>query len=102
MALAVDWAEGVAGETGNLASLAIAREDWQAAEALAREALSLSEAIHRQQLAASNSRRLALALVRQDKAMEALPHARRAVNLYTRLGHPDLAEAQAILAECSG
>ena len=100
VARAVGHAEGVATYTGNLADLALAREDWPAAETLAREALPLSEAVHRQQLIARNNRRLARALMRQGKAAEALPHARCAVEIYTHLGSPDLAEAQATLAEC--
>ncbi len=100
VARAINWAEGVAGQTGNLAALALDREDWPAAEILAREALPLAEAVHRQELIARDSHRLAQALVRQGQAAEALPHARRAVEIYTHLGHPDLASAQAILAEC--
>ena len=99
VARAVGWAEGVLGMTGNLAALALDREDWQAAETLAREALPLSEAVHRQELIALDNRRLAHALVRQGKAAEALPYARRAVEIYTRLGSPVLAKAQATLAE---
>ena len=76
------------------------REDWPAAEALAREALPLSEAVHRQELVANDNRVLAKAVVRQGEAAQALPHAQRAVAMYSRLGHPSLAEAQAILAEC--
>lgn len=38
--------------------------------------------------------------MRQGKAAEAMPHARRAVEIFTRLGTPDLAAAQAILAAC--
>jgi tetratricopeptide (TPR) repeat protein len=92
--------EGLAISTGNLATLALDRQDWLTAETLAREALPLAEKVGRQQLIASNKRRLAHALLRQGRAAEALPHAQRAVEIYTRLGHPDLAEAQATLTEC--
>lgn len=98
----LDYAEGVAAYTCNLAELALVREDWLAAETLAREALPLSEGVHRQELIASNNYRLARALVHQGKTAEALPYARRAVEIFTRLGHPDLAEAQATLTECGG
>ena len=60
MARAVGYDEGVATYTGNLAVLALDREDWPAAESLAREALPMSEAIHRQGLIAHDNRRLAI------------------------------------------
>lgn len=102
MARASDNAEGVATFTSNLAVLAFDREDWPTAETLAREALSLAEAIYSQQLIAVSNKFLAKALVRLGKPAEALPHAQRALDIYTRLGHPDLADAQATLAECGG
>lgn len=92
--------ESVAAHISNLAQLALDRKDWTTAEALAREALPLSKAVHRQDLIANDNLHLAKALVPQDKTAEALPHARRAVDIFTRLGSPDLAGAQAILTEC--
>jgi tetratricopeptide (TPR) repeat protein len=100
VARAVGYAEGVAIFTGNLASLALDREDWPGAETLAREALHLAEQVGRQELIAEDCSCLAKAMVRQGKKAEALPHARRAVDIYTRLGSPDLEGARATLAEC--
>ncbi|MGH8566062.1 MAG: tetratricopeptide repeat protein [Gammaproteobacteria bacterium] len=85
--------------TGNLAVLALDREDWPRAETVSREALTLSEDVGRQDLIASNCQRIAKALVRQGKPAEALPHARRAADIYTRLGSPDLEAALATLRE---
>lgn len=91
---------GVATYTGNLALLALDREDWPGAETLAREALPLSEKLGRQQLIAEVCCRLAQALARQGSRVEGLPYARRAVEIYTKLGSPDLEVARATLAEC--
>ena len=102
VARALEYSEGVANFTGSLADLALDQQDWPKAETLARDALALSEAIHRQDLIADDSRVLAIALLRQAKPAEALLYAQRAVEIYTRLGSPDLDAAQAILAECNG
>lgn len=102
VARALGNALGVSIYIGNLAELALDREDWPGAETFAREALSLSETVHRQESIALDSRRLAKALVCQGKAAEALPYARRALEIYARLGYTNLAETQALLAECGG
>ena len=118
--------------TGNLASLALDREQWAKAESLAREALTLAEKVGRQELIASDCHRLAYALLKQNPVdgvganrpvqknalsgnvevqenvlsdregsslHEALLLSRRAVEIYTRLRHPDLQSAQETLAE---
>ena len=100
IARTIDYHEGVATYTGNLAGVALASEDWPGAESLARESLILSEQIGRKELIASNCQRLAEALARQCRKSEALPHARRAVEIYTILRHPSLEKARQILAEC--
>ena len=94
------YAEGEAIFTGNMANLALDREDWPGAEKLARQALPLSEKIGRLELIASNCHRIAEALMRQGKSAEALPYAQRSVEVYTRLGSPRLESARAILREC--
>jgi tetratricopeptide (TPR) repeat protein len=100
VARAVDFAEGVAIFTGNLAQLALDRQDWPGAEILAGEALTLSESVGRQDLIGSNCNSLAEALVRQGKAAEALTYARRAVEIYTRLGDPELEIVRETLRKC--
>jgi tetratricopeptide (TPR) repeat protein len=100
VARSVGYAEGVPTFTGNLAELALDREDWPRAETLAREALSLSEILGRLVLIATGCHLLAVALMHQGKAAEALPHAQRAVEIYTRLGSPNLEDASATLREC--
>lgn len=99
IAHAVNYREGVASYTGNLSALALAREAWPDAETFAREALLLAEKLGRIQLIADNCFRLAIALARQGRKAEALPHAQRAVDIYAALRHPDLEETRRILAE---
>ncbi len=98
--LLVDDREGVAYATGNLADVSLAREDWLSAEALAREALPLSEKVGRQELIAADCRRLAKALTRQGRKTEALPYARRSVEICTALRSPDIGESRQTLMEC--
>ncbi|HEV7892730.1 MAG TPA: tetratricopeptide repeat protein [Pyrinomonadaceae bacterium] len=92
--------QGIAVRTSNLAALAITREDWPDAETIARDALSLSEDVGRMELIANNCINLANALVRQGRKLEALPHTKRAVEIFTVLRHPYLKDAREILAEC--
>jgi tetratricopeptide (TPR) repeat protein len=101
--------EGTATYTGNLAELALDREQWAEAESLAREALALDEKVGRQELIAGDCYRLAQALLKQNPAIvgaarapplqEAWSLSRRAVEIFTRLRHPNLQSAQETLAE---
>ncbi len=103
----VNYQEGVATYIGNLAVLALDREQWLEAETLAREALMLAEKVGRQQLIAGNCHYIANALLRQAHPAEQRPSAlteaatlaHRAVEIRTRLCAPDLPEAQQLLAE---
>lgn len=86
--------------TGNLADIYLARQDWPAAEAQAREALALSLAVQRLDIIGADHHRLALALQAQGRAAEALPHARQALEVYERLRVWEIREAPATLAAC--
>jgi tetratricopeptide (TPR) repeat protein len=85
--------------TGRLAALALERKQWGKAETLALEALLMAEEIGRHNTTASNCRRLAIALLKQERVQESLPYARRAVEIYERSHSKELPEAQATLAE---
>jgi tetratricopeptide (TPR) repeat protein len=100
IAQTVDYREGIAYITGNMAALALDREDWPGAEILAREALTLSERVGRQEMIAEGCRRLAQAVIRQGRKSEALPYARRSVEIYVVLRSPYLEAARTTLAEC--
>ena len=98
----VGYQQGITTSAGYLAQLALDRKDWGGGEDLAREAMPLAEELGRQEVIAEVSRCLAQALARQGKKVEGLPYARRAVEIYTRLGSPELEGARATLAECEG
>ncbi len=102
IAKAVNYHEGVAYMTGNLARVALDRNDWVAAEALGHEALGFSVKVGHRELIARDSRRLALALARQGRKAEGLPYAQRAVEIFTTLRSPDLEAVLATLRECEG
>lgn len=100
LAQKLDHREGIASFTGNLADLALTNKNFLQAEELARQALAISVAIGRQELIASHNHTLAGALHGQHQNSAALPHARIAVEIFSRLASRDLAEAQATLAAC--
>lgn len=96
----VDYKDGMAYIPSNLALLALNRKQWPEAERLGREALALSEKLGRQELVGTNSHTLAKALLRQGRAAEALPYARRAVEIHTKSRSPRLDGTRQVLAEC--
>jgi tetratricopeptide (TPR) repeat protein len=102
IAQGLSYTEGLAAYTGGLARLALAREQWPDAERLARDALALAETLGRREFIADYSRLLAQALARQGRGIEGLPHAERAVAIFTKLHSHLLPEAQTTLNECRG
>ena len=92
--------DGTAVAMTNLASLRCKRADWTGAERLGQEALASSTKIGRSEYIARSSFILAGALARQGKKAEALPHAERAIEIYSALCSPDLEAARATLREC--
>ena len=103
IAKAIDYREGVAIYTGNLAELRLDREDWVAAERLAIEALELAEKVGRQELIGSDCHRLAKALARQGRPEEGLPYARgRSRFLHACGSRTTWKKARAVLEECGG
>ncbi len=100
IALVLDDTYGVALYTGNIASLALDQDDWLLAESFAREALTLADQIGSFELIADDNQRLAIALIRQGKAEEAVPYAQRAVDIFKRLGSPCLENTNQTLREC--
>lgn len=100
MARKVDFTEGIAGFQSNWAQLELDRKNWHKAEELAREALPLVESLGRQELIAYNHLHLADALAQQAKLAEARIHARRAVDVFRRIGHAQLEVALRTLQIC--
>jgi tetratricopeptide (TPR) repeat protein len=98
---AVNYQEGIATNTGSLAALALAREQWAEAAALAREAITLSEKMGRRELIGYYSNVLAKGLLKQNRNLEeALALSSRAVEIFSRLRMSDnLQEAQETLAQ---
>ncbi len=93
--------EAVATVIGNLALLALDREQWTDAEQLASEALGQAEAIGRQELIGLCLSWLAQAVAKQGRPAEGLPHAQRAVEIFEKLRKPDdLEYVHCVLKEC--
>jgi tetratricopeptide (TPR) repeat protein len=96
----VNYQEGVATYTGNLAILALSRKQWVEAETLAREALIIAQKVGRQSSIASNYSYIAEALLNQNRNLsEAVSFANRAVEIFTRLKSPSLQWARDILEQ---
>ncbi len=100
IARAIDYHSGIATYISNLAALALARKDWHSGETLASEALVLTQKIGRKEAVAFCHYCLSLALIMQGRKLEALPNAKRAVEIFTELRSSKLSRARELLADC--
>ena len=98
--------ELIAETTGNLAELALRPRAVGRSRVPDREALPLAEKVGRQELISGDCHCLAQALLKQSgksdwqsDLQEALSMSRRAVEIFTRLRHPELQSAQETLEE---
>lgn len=92
--------EGVACYTGNLATLALNRDDWLLAEAYSRASLALSEKVGRVTLIIADCNRLASVLVELHRHEEALPFAQKAFDLGQKIDSTYLAMSRRLLKVC--
>lgn len=93
--------DGIATYSCQLALLSLDQKDWVAAEELANDALPFAQQINRGELIAWDHLVLAKTCVRQGRKQEALPHAKRAVELFQKIDLPEgIAAARKVLAEC--
>ena len=99
IAIAVGASETTATTTGNLAGLALLREDWDNTRVLALQALALDEALGRQDMIAADCRRLGVALFRKGERAAAIVQLQRAVAVYDSLGMPAVKDARRTLAK---
>ena len=96
----VEFLEGTANCFGHLALISCERENWVKGEKEGRKALHLSEQIGRQESIADSCAIIAKALLMQGQPTEALPFARRAVDICARLNFPRLEQFNVLLAAC--
>ena len=95
-----DDKEGKVIYTGNLARLALEYKEWVKAEILASEALKLAEEIGQQDEIARENFLLATAYLQLGYGgNRGLAASRKAVEIYTRLRHKDLPEAESLLKQ---
>ncbi|NTW53261.1 MAG: DUF4062 domain-containing protein [Chlorobaculum sp.] len=82
----INYQEGVASSTGNLAELTLDLDQWEEAEILSREALAIAEKIESIEVIAFTSRVLSKALLKRNLNLsEAKCFARRSIEIYTHL-----------------
>lgn len=97
LAQQINDVEGQAIATGNLALLALEFKDYLQARTWLAQATSLGQIIERQDLIGSTKYYLSQVCEAEGKRDEALSLAQEAVATYARLGHRNLAAAQAFL-----
>ena len=85
---------------GNLANSALKQGDWLRVESLSKKGLDLAEEFGQQDEIARENLHLAIAYLNLDRGgSDGLDASQKAVEIYKRLGHKTLPEAETVLSE---
>ncbi len=100
MSINLNYNDGIATYTGNLANVALDQEHWEEAEIRARDALELAEKLGRKLIIGNALVYIGRALIGQKRYREAITYLQESIAIYTHLSSPRINEANELLIKC--